>query len=90
MALGKYCETEAKYNKTPQAGQIIVVEYCINGNQECVLSIFVEENDNSRCLIYTIKLPKREEIMNWYPIFSKPNNATKIKLIPHQDSNDLY
>ena len=60
-------------------GDLIVIEYEINKHLGPKLYFYKQDNlvnfvndDNSMILIYTMDLPKDEEITNWYPVFSKP------------------
>ena len=92
VSLGQYLKSESQYNKTPKSNQIIIVEYIISisHNEQCSLNIYVVDNkdkheDDVKTLIYSINLPKDNEICSWFPVFSKPNNRTRIKLIPYQD-----
>lgn len=91
VSLGQYLEQESQYNKTPKSNQIIIVQYVVSiSNDECLLNIYVvddDEKDNTKTLIYSIKLPNDKGIHSWFPVFSKPNNGTIIKLMPYQDDN---
>ena len=86
VSLGKkYLSKETKYNKPPQTNQIIVVQYKVsNISHQCSLYIYVQEQDK-KSLIYSINLPQNDQITNWFPVFSKPNNSTRIKLIPNEE-----
>eukprot|EP01084_Bolivina_argentea_P073327 133056_1 len=78
VSLGKYC-------KTQQINQIIIVQYSV-GMNECKLEIYVEKCNELKQLIDMINLPKIDGITHWFPVFSKPNNNTKITVI---HSNDI-
>eukprot|EP01083_Nonionella_stella_P135799 413100_1 len=82
VSLG-YITKDVEYDKAPQINQIIIVEYGVSSDQSMrKLQIFVEERNRIKSKIYSLTLPTHPDINCWYPVFSKPNNSTKITLLP--------
>ena len=66
-----------------QRDEIICMEYEIYNGNEIKLSFYNETKENE--FIYSMNLPNdNDEITNWYPVFSKPNNDGLIKVIPYE------
>ena len=61
--------------------EVICIEYEVSDCNKCRLSFYNESKDNE--FMFAMELPNRKDITNWYPVFSKPNSAGCIRVIPY-------